>query len=154
MHRPSRHAARFLSRLPRRHFLFRAVAGDDDSPPQPAFGQVTYVFGAIVSDTGTPATSFQRNCPPTPSLCSGRFSNGPLFAEIVAARYSAAVTTVCTGGNNFCHAGARTGPIAARSRRAELVTQLDQYFARVNFVRAERVFIVDGSPSATTSSMR
>jgi outer membrane lipase/esterase len=137
-------AARVLAALAAAAFLV-SCGGSDDSPPQPAFGQVTYVFGASVSDTGNTCNLIPANCPPTPPYATGKFSNGQLFAEIVAARYGAAVTPSRTGGNNFAYAGARTGPIAGTIQGVpNMVAQLDQYFARVNFVSgANTLFIVD-----------
>ena len=139
------HAARVLAALAAAAFLVSCGGSDDDPPPQPAFGQVTYVFGASVSDTGNTCNLIPANCPPAPPYATGKSSNGQLFAEIVAARYGASVTPSRTGGNNFAYAGARTGAIAGTIQGVpNMVTQLDQYFARVNFVSsANALFIVD-----------
>jgi len=141
-----RNAARIFTALAAAAFLVSCGGSDDDGPPQPAFGQVTYVFGASVSDTGNTCDLIPANCPPTPPYAAGRFSNGQLFAEIVAARYGAGVTPSRTGGNNFAYAGARTGPIAGTTQGVpNMVAQLDQYLARVNFQSsANALFIVDG----------
>ena len=140
----SRQAARVLAALAAAAFLV-SCGGSDDEAPQPAFGQVTYVFGASVSDTGNTCNLIPANCPPAPPYATGKFSNGPLFAEIVASRYGAAVTPSRLGGNNFAYAGARTGPIAGTTQGVpNMLTQLDQYLARVNFVSsANALFIVD-----------
>lgn len=141
-----RNAARFLAALAAAAFLVSCGGSDNDPPPQPPFGQVTYVFGASVSDTGNTCNLIPANCPPTPPYATGRFSDGQVFAEIVAARYGAAVTPSRTGGNNFAYAGARTGPIAGTTQGVpNMVTQLEQYFAGVNFQSsANALFIVDG----------
>ncbi|HVG05272.1 MAG TPA: SGNH/GDSL hydrolase family protein [Burkholderiaceae bacterium] len=141
----SRHAARVLAAFAAAAFLVSCGGSDDDPPPQPAFGQVTYVFGASTSDTGNTCNLLPASCPPTPPYATNRYSNGPVFAEIVAARYGASVTPSRTGGNNFAYGGARTGPIAGTTQSVpNMVTQLDQYLARVNFVSsANALFIVD-----------
>jgi phospholipase/lecithinase/hemolysin len=143
----SRHAARVLTALAAAAFLVSCGGSDDDPPPQPAFGQVTYVFGASTSDTGNTCNLIPANCQPTPPYATGRYSNGPVFAEIVAARYGAAVTPSRTGGNNFSYGSARTGAIAGTTQLVpNMVTQLDQYFARVNFVSSvNTLFIVDAT---------
>jgi len=144
---PGRNAARILAALAAAAFLVSCGGSDDDPPPQPAFGQVTYVFGSSISDTGNSCNQ-GVNCPPTPPYATGRFSNGQLFSEIVAARYGASATASRTGGNNFAYAGARTGPITGTPVQAvpNLVTQLDQYFMRVNFVSsASALFIVEAT---------
>jgi len=152
---PRRHAARVLAALAAAALLVSCGGSDDDPPPQPAFGQVTYVFGSSISDTGNTCNLIPANCKPTPPYATGRFSDGQVFAEIIAARYGAAVTPSRTGGNNFAYGGARTGAIAGTIQGVpNMVTQLDQYFARVNFVSsANALFIVEARRSATTSSM-
>lgn len=141
-------AARTLAAVAAAAFLVSCGGSDDDPPPQPAFGQVTYVFGASVSDTGnTCPNSPAPGCPPVPPYAQGRFSNGQLFAEIVAARYGASVTPSTRGGNNFAYAGARTGAIAGTPMQLvpNMVAQLDLYLASVKFVSsANALFIVDG----------
>lgn len=141
-----RNAARILAALAVVATLV-SCGGDDDPPPQPPFGQVTYVFGSSISDTGNTCNLIPANCPPSPPYATGKFSNGPLFAEIVAARYGAAVTPSRTGGNNFAFAGARTGAIAGTQQGVpNMVTQLDQYLTRVNFVsNANTLFIVEAT---------
>ena len=144
----SRHATRGLAAIAAAALLVSCGGSDDDSPPQPAFGQVTYVFGASTSDTGNTCNLIPASCSPTPPYATGRYSDGQVFAEIVAARYGAAVTPSRTGGNNFSYGGARTGPIAGTPTQAvpNMVTQLDQYFTRVNFQSsANALFIVDAT---------
>jgi outer membrane lipase/esterase len=143
----SRHAARALAALAAAAFLVSCGGSDDDPPPQPPFGQVTYVFGSSISDTGNTCNLIPANCPPAPPYATGKFSNGPLFAEIVAARYGAAATPSRAGGNNFAYSGARTGPIAGTVQGVpNMLAQLDQYFARVNFVSsANTLFIVEAT---------
>jgi outer membrane lipase/esterase len=142
----SRNAARILAALAAVTAL-ASCGGGDDPPPQPAFGQVTYVFGSSISDTGNTCNLIPANCPPSPPYATGKFSNGPLFAEIVAARFGAAVTPSRTGGNNFAFAGARTGAIAGTQQGVpNMVAQLDQYLTRVNFVsNANTLFIVEAT---------
>lgn len=147
-----RNAARILAAIAAAAFLVSCGGGSDDAPPQPPLFQTTVVFGASLSDTGNvcPATA---GCPPVPPYSSGRFSNGSLWVEVLAARYSAAVTPSTGGGNNFAYAGARTGTVPGAgtvpgtvATVPSMAAQIDQYFTRVNFVSsALTLFLVDGA---------
>ena len=145
-------AVRILAAIAAAAFLASCGGSDNDPPPQPALFQTTVVFGASLSDTGNvcPATA---GCPPVPPYASGRSSNGSLWVEVLAARYSAAVTPSTAGGNNFAYAGARTGTVpgagtvpGTAATVPSMVAQLDQYFARFGFVSsAQTLFVVDGA---------
>lgn len=146
-------AARTFAALAAAAFLV-SCGGSDDGPPQPPLFQTTIVFGASLSDTGNVCpTATTPGCPPVPPYAGGRFSNGPLWVEVLASRYSAAVTPSTTGGNNFAFAGARTGTVpgagtvpGTAATVPSMVAQLDQYFARFGFVAsALTLFVVDGA---------
>ena len=142
----SRNVVRVLVAVAAAAFLV-SCGGSDDPPPQPPFGQVTFVFGSSISDTGNTCDLIPANCPPTPPYATGRFSNGQVFAEIIASRFGAAATASRAGGNNFAYGGARTGPISGTIQGVpNMVTQLEQYFARVNFVSSpSTLFIVEAT---------
>lgn len=149
-----RHAARVLAALAAAAFLVSCGGSDDDPPPQPSLFQTTVVFGSSLSDTGNVCpTSTTAGCPPVPPYASGRFSNGSLWIELLAARYSASVTPSTAGGNNFAYAGARTGVVpgagtvpGTTATVPSLVAQLDQYFARAGFVSStQTLFVVEAA---------
>lgn len=147
-------ASRILAAVAAAAFLVSCGGSDDDPPPQPALFQTTVVFGASLSDTGNVCpTATTPGCPPAPPYAPGRFSNGPLWVEVLASRYGAAVTPSLAGGNNFAYAGARTGTVpgagtvpGTAATVPSAVAQLDQYLPRVNFVSsAQTLFVVDGA---------
>ncbi len=147
-------AARILAAIAAAAALVSCGGSDNDPPPQPPLFQTTVVFGASLSDTGNVCpTSSTPGCPPVPPYASGRFSNGPLWVEVLASQYSAAVTPSTAGGNNFAYAGARTGTVpgagtvpGTAATVPSTVAQLEQYFMRVGFVSSARtLFVVDGA---------
>ena len=146
-------AARVLAVLAAAAFLVSCGGSDDEPPPQPPLFQTTVVFGASLSDTGNLCPATPASCPPVPPYASGRFSNGPLWVEVLAARYSAAVTPSTAGGNNFAYSEARTGAVpgagtvpGTAATVPSMIQQLDAYLARVNFVSsAQTLFVVDGA---------
>lgn len=87
--------------------------GFDSAPTPPTYG-TTVVVGASLSDTGNTCNLIPvGGCPPAPPYATGRFSNGSLYVEVLAAGYGASVSPSRTGGNNFSYAGARTGSVRA-----------------------------------------
>ena len=76
----------------------------------PAFDHVV-VFGDSLSDTGN----------------AGRFSNGPVWVERLAARLRLTLTPSQTGGSNFAVGGARLDP---RSGPQNLRAQADRFLTR------------------------
>ena len=148
-----RQAARVFAALAAATALV-SCGGGDDPPPQPPLFQTTVVFGASLSDTGNVCpNSSVTGCPPVPPYAQGRFSNGPLWVEVLAARYGASVTPSSQGGNNFAFAGARTGTVpgagtvpGTASSVPSMAAQLDQYFARFGFVAsAQTLFLVSAA---------
>ncbi len=78
-------------------------------------------FGDSVSDSGNvalvigqpagvpQAVTGNTYIPDVPYFPSGRFSNGPVWAEDFAAHYGLAAAPSLAGGSNYAFAGARTG---------------------------------------------
>jgi outer membrane lipase/esterase len=128
--------------------LILASCGGSDSPPTPPLFGTTVVFGASVTDTGNVCPA-APGCPPVPPYASGRYSNGPLYVETVAARYGAAVNPSTRGGTNFAYAGARTGAIpglTTQSTTPSMVAQLDQFMATQRGQLSNRsLFIIDAT---------
>lgn len=101
-------------------FLVSCGGEGYSSAPTPPTYATTVVMGASLSDTGNSCNAIPAGCPPAPPYATGKFSNGPLYVEAVAAAYGAAVTPSRTGGNNFAFAGARTGSVRAALDAAAL----------------------------------
>lgn len=133
--------------------LSAACGGYDDSPAAPSRFSTTVVFGASLTDTGNACSNASNSgCPPAPPYAAGRFSNGPLFVETIAARYGAAVTPSTQGGNNYAYAGARTGAIpglTTQSTTLSMVSQLDLYLkdqsTRGQQISDQALFVIDAS---------
>jgi outer membrane lipase/esterase len=80
-----------------------------------------YFFGDSVSDSGNVALAIGQPSgvpqavtgnsyiPDYPYFPSGRFSNGPVWAESFAGHFGLSAAPSLTGGTNFAFAGARTG---------------------------------------------
>lgn len=66
-----------------------------------------YVFGDSLSDVGNVSTLTGGAIPGTPYY-SGRFSNGPVWAETFAAGLGLSVAPSVLGGNDYAYGGART----------------------------------------------
>jgi phospholipase/lecithinase/hemolysin len=89
--------------------------------PQAAKCSSIYVFGDSVSDSGNVAlakgypqgvpqpVTGNSYIPDDPYYPTGRFSNGPVWAEDFAALFGLAAAPSLLGGSNFAFAGARTG---------------------------------------------
>lgn len=69
-----------------------------------------YFFGDSLSDTGN-ILAFTGGAVPAPPYFNGRFSNGPVWVEYLAAGIGAPNSSKASlmGGNNFSFGGARTG---------------------------------------------
>jgi phospholipase/lecithinase/hemolysin len=69
-----------------------------------------HVFGDSLSDSGALTFLSPANCPPAPySGC--RFSNGPVWAELLAADLGLSAATVYGGGTNYAIGGQRTDEV-------------------------------------------
>ncbi len=77
----------------------------DDAP----FSELV-VFGDSLSDTGNVYWATQFQLPPSPLYFDGRFSNGPVWHEVLAERLGIAPAAPnLIGGTNFAWGGAETG---------------------------------------------
>lgn len=130
--------------------IFVASCGGSDQEPAPLLFSTTVAFGASLTDTGnvcpTPSTP---GCPPVPPYAQGRFSNGPLWGETIAARFGGSLVPSTQGGSNFAYAGARTGAIpglTTQSTTPSMAAQVEQYLARANNRAEPRfLYLVDAS---------
>ena len=126
--------------------LVSCGGGDVGEPP---LFSTTVVFGASLNDIGNTCVLSPKDCPPTPPYATGRWSDGTLWVETVAAKYGASVTPSLKGGTNYAYSGAKTGAIPGVTTpptRPSMVTQLGQYLTKVNFQANPRaLYIVDAA---------
>ncbi len=66
-----------------------------------------YVFGDSLSDSGALTFISPENCPPAPYF-GCRFTNGPVWAELLAADLGLSAATAYGGGTNYAIGGQRT----------------------------------------------
>jgi outer membrane lipase/esterase len=124
----------------------------DETPsaqPQARF-QTTVVIGASLTDTGNRCISLPSSCPPSPPYAAGKYSNGVLWIERVAANYGSAVRPSLQGGTNYAYAGAVTGVVplvtAAASAPPNMVAQTSAYLTAVSGrARPEGLYVIDAS---------
>ncbi len=125
--------------------LLLASCGGSVSPPL-LFG-TTVVFGASLNDIGNACAASPSSCPPSPPYAPGRFSNGSLWVETVAAHYGGTLAPSQKGGTDYAYAGARTGTVPGVTTPAavpSMVAQLGQYLAKVNFQASpQALYIID-----------
>lgn len=69
-----------------------------------------YIFGDSLSDTGALTFLSPENCPPAPYF-DCRFSNGPVWAELVADELGVSASTAYNGGTNWAIGGQRTDQV-------------------------------------------
>lgn len=139
-----RRAARLGAAAGAALLLISCGGSENDTPAaQPLFSKV-YVFGASVSDTGNVCNMSPASCTAAPYL-PARYSDGPVFAELLAARYNASATPSRTGGTNYAYGGARTGAIAGTTQGVpNMIQQVDQYLTTTNFQsNPQHLFIID-----------
>jgi phospholipase/lecithinase/hemolysin len=98
-----------------------------------------YVFGDSLSDVGNVSIATGGLEPVSPPYSNGRFTNGNVWVQDVAASLGLGpVTPSLSGGNDFAVGGAETGPTAANvytsantsQQASDLVAQLAAYNAR------------------------
>jgi len=77
--------------------------------PADAAPTAIYAFGDSLTDTGNIAATTAGVIPLSPPYAAGRFSNGPLWIDRVAAAYGTQAVPSLAGGNNFAFGGATTG---------------------------------------------
>jgi phospholipase/lecithinase/hemolysin len=127
-------------------FLVSCGGGSVDAPP---LFQTMYAFGASVSDNGNSCNLSASNCPPSPPYASGRYSNGPLWIDSVAAKYGASAVPSRQSGTNWAYAGARTGTVPGVTTQASvpsMVAQVELYLQRYGYAsNSNNLFVVDAT---------
>lgn len=123
------------------------VAGCSDSPSNYKYSQVV-VFGASLSDTGNVFSATGGTSPgPAPYYFGGRWSNGPLWIENVAAEVGKTVTRSSAGGTNFAYGGAKTCGIAGvTSDVPDMCTQVAIFLgATGGKADSEALYVIDAA---------
>lgn len=86
-----------------------------------------YAFGDSLSDTGNVAAITGGTQPPAPPYATGRFSNGPVWIETLAANLGLTANAALLGGTNFAFGGAVTGG-PYTSSTPSLTAQVSTYY--------------------------
>jgi outer membrane lipase/esterase len=123
------------------------VAGCSDDPSYYKYSQIV-VFGASLSDTGNVfAASGGQKPGPAPYYFGGRWSNGPLWIENVAAEIGKTVTRSSAGGTNFAYGGAKTCAIAGvTSEVPDMCTQVALFLgATGGKADSEALYVIDAA---------
>ncbi|MDC8785338.1 SGNH/GDSL hydrolase family protein [Roseateles koreensis] len=101
---------------------------------------------ALVGNTGTPPTSDQEfsKIP----YASGRYSNGPVWTEYLAARLGLQATPSMLGGGNYAFGGAQTGIDGTDGPGGfpfSMKTQLNMFLSNpMQSVNSSELFIISG----------
>ncbi len=100
-------------------------------------GYDLFVFGDSLSDIGTLFTLTGGLIPPSPPYFEGRFSNGPIAAEVLADQLGVGHSQA----TNFAVGGARTGPGNNQDTDAVqfggLLTQIERFSAQADALGAD-----------------
>src|SRR5882672_2786321 len=97
-----------------RHLIFRCIASLVLLWPLPATAvpfDAIYVLGDSLSDQGNilaATTALGTPIPDPLHYASGRFSNGPVYTDLLAQQLGLPLEPSLFGGNNFAFGGART----------------------------------------------
>lgn len=111
---------------------------------QPAHATYTanYIFGDSLSDTGN--FNLLTGGALQPPYVNGRFSNGPVYSEIVSAALGLSSTPSFAGGTNYAVGGARTDShfIPALSSLASLQGQVGMYLGSHPLADSQALYTV------------
>lgn len=102
-----------------------------------------FVFGDSLMDTGNLFLATSGS--PPPPYFNGRFSNGPLFDELIAGSYGITLTPSLLGGNNFSWAGAQTGTGVSSGFIPNVQTQIGSFLtSRSGIADPNAVYWIEG----------
>jgi len=103
------------------------VAGCYIGPAAASAYDGLYVFGDSLSDVGNIYLATHGAEPVSPPYSDGRFSNGNLWVQDVAASLGLGpVTPSLAGGNDFAYGGAQTGATDANPYNATTASEIQQ----------------------------
>ena len=101
-----------------------------------------FVFGDSLLDTGNLFLAI--GAPPSPPYDAGRFSNGPLWGEIMAGNLGFPLVPSLLGGNNFSWAGAKSGTGVSSGFIPNVQTQINQFLGVFGSADPNALYIIDG----------
>jgi outer membrane lipase/esterase len=121
--------------------LLPLLAGAAPAQTLPARPAGIVVFGDSLSDTGNAFEGTLHRTPPSPPYFAGRFSNGPVWVELLAAQFGLAVEPAIRGGTNYAVGGAKTGAGAD-----SLLDQVGLFLAQrgLSHLNPDDLFVVFG----------
>lgn len=96
-----------------------------------------YVFGDSLSDTGNGFEGSQGQFPPNPIYFRGRYSNGPVWVEYLAAKFS----LDADAQTNFAYGGATTG---REGTPPGLLAQVQHFVANPTAVDPKGLYLIWG----------
>jgi phospholipase/lecithinase/hemolysin len=125
------------------------------------------VFGESVSDAGNQWIVTEKIYPPSPPYFQGRWSNGPIWVDLVSARLGQGYTEPSRdGGTNFAWGGARSGPGEVIVNCADLGlqmcfplaspnygTQIDDFMSSNPVIDADDLFVIWGGHNDMTTEV-
>ena len=101
------------------------------------------VFGDSLSDTGNVFISSGLLFPPSPPYDNGRFSNGPVWAEVLASGLGLPVLTPSLlGGTNYAWGGAETGFGPSARGTPNIGEQINFYLGGGNIPSSDELFVM------------
>ena len=149
-----RHYAARLFAVAASVLLLASCGGSSNDTPEavPLFS-TTVVVGSSVTDTGNRCglpNDRDPLCFPVPPYAStGIASNGPLYNQILAARYGSPMVASRAGGFNYAYNGAETGVIPTDTvpdNVPNMQMQTEQFLARVSYqANPQYLYIVDSA---------
>jgi phospholipase/lecithinase/hemolysin len=109
------------------------------------------VFGDSLSDTGNAFEATGHAVPPSPPYFDGRFSNGPVWVEVVAEHFGLKVEPALQGGTNFAVGGAKLG-----TDLDNMMNQVQVFLNTshvINGIHPDDLFIVFGGGNDLSSGL-
>lgn len=146
-----RKAALMLAGFAASLLLVSCGGSSNDTPAAVPLFSTTVVVGSSVTDTGNRCgLSADPLCFPVPPYAGkSTASNGPLYDQIVAARYGGTLVASSAGGFNYGYGGARTGVIPTDTVThavPNMQIQTEQFLQRVGYqANPQYLYIVDGA---------
>jgi phospholipase/lecithinase/hemolysin len=122
-----------------RGFVTSAVLASASSTAFASYSEVVF-FGDSLTDTGNLYASSGNTIPASSAYDNGRFSNGPLWSERLAASLGASASPSLSGGTNYAWAGATVQDYGRL--QPEIPQELGMYFAQTGGVASSSALYV------------
>jgi phospholipase/lecithinase/hemolysin len=126
-------------------FVLYGCGGNDAEDSNTRYSQVV-VLGASLSDTGN-ASTLTAGLLPGAGYYEGRWSNGPLWIDSLAAELGLPVRPSLRGGTNYAFGGARTCDMpSVTASPTDMCGQLVSHLAAIqNKADANALYVIDAS---------